>query len=102
MNGYSRIVASMLTKGRAGVKHTTRQRRSSLHNVGAVIRGLGRSIVRAAVAAAVVAVGRAVLGRLAGKPGEPGSSRGSFDTWPAVPPAPGRQVPNGSSVPAGN
>jgi hypothetical protein len=102
MNGYSRIVGSMLTKERAWVKHTTRQRRSTLHNVGAVIRGLGRSIVRAAVAAAVVAAGRALLGRLARDQGEPRSPRGSFDTWPAVPSAPGRREPNGSGVPAGS
>jgi hypothetical protein len=70
--------------------------------VKAMLRGMVRSIVMTAVAAVVVAAGRAVLGRLNGKPGVPSSPRGSFDTWPAVPPAPGRQVPNGSQVPAGS
>jgi hypothetical protein len=68
--------------------------------VRAILRGIGRSIVMTAVAAVAVAAGRAVLGRLAGKPGVPSSPRGSFDTWPAVPPAPGRKAPNGSQVPA--
>jgi len=54
----------------------------------------------AVLAALAVAAGRAVLGRLAGEPGVPGPQRGSFDTWPVVPPAPGREAPNGSRVPA--
>ena len=66
------------------------------------MRGLGWSIVVAALAAAAVAVGRAALGRFAGETGESGMQRGSFDSWPVVPPAPGRLVPNGSRVPAGS
>jgi len=54
------------------------------------------------VAAVVVAVARAVLGRVAGEPGVPAPSRGSFDTWPAVPTAANRPAPNGSHVPAGS
>ncbi len=57
------------------------------------------------VAVALVAAVRAVLGRLAGEPGmQPG---GSFDTWPAVPPAPrpgaadGVGVGDGSDLPDG-
>ncbi|HLN43130.1 MAG TPA: hypothetical protein VK215_11780 [Acidimicrobiales bacterium] len=67
-----------------------------------VLRALGWSIFVAGCAAVAVAVGRAALGRLAGKPGVPGSQSGSFDTWPVVPPAPGRLAPNGSRVPAGS
>ncbi|MGA2520496.1 MAG: hypothetical protein ABSG81_06720 [Acidimicrobiales bacterium] len=63
-----------------------------------VTRGIGRLVLRAGVAAVVVAVGRAALGRLTKAPGE-GLRGGSFDTWPPVPPAPGRQPPNGSALP---
>jgi hypothetical protein len=91
---------SMLTNGRARVKHTTGQRGSTLSIVSMILRKLVRSIVMAALASVAVAAGRALLGKLAGEPGVPSSQRGSFDTWPAVPPAPGRQVPNGSREPA--
>ena len=66
------------------------------------MRGLGWSIVVAAVVAVVGVAARAALGRLAGEPGESKPLRGSFDSWPTVPLAPGRLVPNGSEVPTGS
>jgi len=66
------------------------------------MRGLGWSIVVIAVATALGVMVRAVLGKVAGEPGVPTPRRGSFDTWPAVPPAPGRPAPNGSHVPTGS
>ena len=62
------------------------------------MRGLGWSIVVIAMAAAIAVVVRAVLGKVAGEPGAPSPRRGSFDTWPTVPPAPNRVEPNGSHV----
>jgi hypothetical protein len=66
------------------------------------MRGLGWSIVVAALAAVAVVAARAVLGRFAGGAEESATQRGSFDSWPVVPPAPGRLAPNGSRVPAGS
>jgi hypothetical protein len=66
------------------------------------MRGLGWTIVVAAAVAAVAAAGRAILGKFAAEPDTPAPLRGSFDTWPAVPLAPGRLAPNGSRVPAGS
>ena len=94
------MLDSMFTKGNARVKHTFVYG-STLTRVRGVMRSTGWVIVIAVSVAAVAAAGRAVLGRLAGEPGVPTPPRGSFDTWPAVPPAPGRQVPNGSRVLAG-
>jgi hypothetical protein len=102
MKGYVHILDSMLTNAAARVKHTTGQPGSTLLTVKAMLRGLGRSIVLAALAAVVVAAGRAVLGKQARGPGAPSRQRGSFDSWPPVPPAPGREVPNGSRVPSGS
>jgi hypothetical protein len=65
------------------------------------MRSLGWLIVVATLAAAAVAAGRMALARFAGEPGTPSAPRGSFDSWPVVPPAPGRLAPNGSQVPAG-
>ena len=56
-------------------------------------------VLLASLGAAAAAVARAALGRMAGQPGVAAPSPGSFDTWPAVPVAPGRQIPNGSRVP---
>jgi hypothetical protein len=66
------------------------------------MRILGWSVVVAALAAAAVAVGRMALARFAGEPGAPSPQRGSFDSWPVVPAAPGRLAPNGSQVSAGS
>ena len=66
------------------------------------MRGLGWSIVVMAVAAAIAVTVRAVLGKVAGEPGVPSPRHGSFDTWPTVPPAPGRLAPNGSRLPTGS
>jgi len=66
------------------------------------MRVLRWSIIVVLAGAVVAAVGRAALGRLAGRPGTPNPQRGSFDSWPTVVSAPGRLAPNGSQVPAGN
>ena len=66
------------------------------------MRGLGRLVIVGAVVAVAVAVGRAGLGRTGGEPGVPSAGRGSFDSWPAVPPAPGRPLPNGATHEATN
>jgi hypothetical protein len=66
------------------------------------MRSLVWSIVVAVLAAAAIAVGRMALARFAGEPGAPSAPRGSFDSWPVVPPAPGRLAPNGSQVTAGH
>ena len=59
-----------------------------------LIGGLLRLIVRAAVLAAVAAIARAVIERLGGE--RAGETRsGSFDTWPAVPPAPNGRTTTG-------
>jgi hypothetical protein len=63
------------------------------------MRGLGWAIVVAAVTAVVAVAARAALGRLGDDEGRTKPRRGSFDTWPTVPLAPGRLVPNGSQVP---
>gem|GEM_PF-5490002 len=61
-------------------------------------RGVRRFLVVTGVVVAAVAVGRAALGRLAGDPGT-ARPRGSFDTWPAVPTAPGRSTPTDTGDP---
>jgi hypothetical protein len=63
------------------------------------MRGLGWSIVVAGLAVAAAVVARGVFGKRADDRGAPRPQRGSFDAWPAVPPAPGRLAPNGSQVP---
>jgi hypothetical protein len=63
---------------------------------------MGWSIVVATAAAAMAALGRAVLGRLVDDRGTAPPQRGSFDTWPTVPLAPTRLVANGSHVPTGS
>ncbi|HUI02891.1 MAG TPA: hypothetical protein VLZ77_05080 [Acidimicrobiales bacterium] len=67
-----------------------------------ILRALRRLAVTTLVAAVVVAVARAVMGRVAGEPGVPAPSRGSFDAWPPVPTAAHRPASNGSRVPAGS
>ncbi|MGD0378872.1 MAG: hypothetical protein ABSC30_02695 [Acidimicrobiales bacterium] len=67
----------------------------------AVIRGLGWSIVVAALAAAGAAVRSAALRKRSAQPGTTSPRHGSFDAWPTVPPAPGRLVANGSQVHTG-
>lgn len=81
--------------------HEPRLRRSTLDAMRAVLRGLGWSIVVAALAAAGAAVGSAALRMRSAQPGTTSPGRGSFDAWPTVPPAPGRLVANGSQVHTG-
>jgi hypothetical protein len=66
------------------------------------MRGLGWSIGAVAVVAVTAVAVRAARGRLAREPGGSKPQRGSFDSWPSVPLAPGRLVPNGSRVPTGS
>ena len=53
-----------------------------------------------AVAAGAVAAVRAALGRLSGEPGVASRQRGSFDSWPVVPPAPSHSGGDGSRAAA--
>ena len=66
------------------------------------MRGLGWSIVALAAVVVVGVAARAALGRLAGEPRASKTQRGSFDSWPTVPLAPGRLAPNGSRVSTGS
>jgi hypothetical protein len=56
--------------------------------IGGLVRLVVRLAVRAVVLTVVAALVRAVIGRLTNKSGEEDSQWGSFDSWPAVPPAP--------------
>jgi hypothetical protein len=64
------------------------------------VKGVMRALLRAAAVGALVAgiaaAARALVGRLSGEPGGAGGRGGSFDTWPVVPPAPGRLAGDGS------
>jgi hypothetical protein len=54
------------------------------------VRKTARLVLTAAVIGGVVRVGRRIIGRSSpSRPGEP-IRTGSFDSWPAVPVAPGR------------
>jgi len=86
--------------GGPGQAHRSSEGRSTLPRMRGIARRLGRLLIVAGVLAAAVAAGRAALARVAGEPGEP-NRRGSFDTWPAVPLAPGRQPTEGSGLPTG-
>ena len=57
-----------------------------------LVRLTVRMVITSAVLGIVLRVGRAILGRLAGVPGE-AIRTGSFDSWPTVPPAPDRGQP---------
>jgi hypothetical protein len=63
-----------------------------------ILRALVRSAVIAAIVAALTAAVRALVGRLSGEPGTSHRQRGSFDSWPVVPPAPERPRGDGSRV----
>ncbi len=55
-----------------------------------LLRLTARLVLVSAVLVALTRVGVAVLGRLSGTPGGDAVRTGSFDSWPAVPSAPGR------------
>ncbi|MGA2037546.1 MAG: hypothetical protein ABSH04_08200 [Acidimicrobiales bacterium] len=58
-----------------------------------VVRKLIRLVLLAGVVSGLVAGKRAVMGRLSGAPGTSADTRtSSYDSWPPVPRAPGRDT----------
>jgi hypothetical protein len=52
-----------------------------------------RMLLVSAVLTGLIRIGRSILSRSAGGPGDGAIRTGSFDHWPAVPVAPGRRPP---------
>jgi hypothetical protein len=57
------------------------------------VRVTARMVITAAVLGAALRIGRTILERLSGGPGDGAVRIGSFDRWPTVPTAPDRRQP---------
>lgn len=59
--------------------------------MGKLLRRLTKLVFYVGLAGAAAAGLRALVGRLSGEPGTPSAQGGSYDSWPAVARAPGRE-----------